>query len=169
MASTIREAALTASGAYVWRAAIIAAAFNLLLNPGIAWVTSQDWDFITTIGIGGYVAVVSMLMTVLVSVLGARRVRREVSARHHRPSGGTAWERRLLARLPSTPVVFGAVIGLAATMVVLFVSTVAGAFGFSGFSLGTFTVVMAVYGGALAFLTMRWTILRQLMELVPTR
>lgn len=158
---------LTASGAYVWRAAVTAALFNLLLNPGVAWVTGRGRDFLPVPRLGLYVAVLSVGMSLLVSVLGARRVRREVEARHHTPTGGTAWEEELLAHLPANPAAFGVLLGLAATMAALVVFTVAGALGFSGFSIATFSIVVSAYSGALAFVVMRWTILRQLMELAP--
>lgn len=147
----------------------MAALVNMVLNPGVAWVTNLGWDFLPVPRVAFYVTAVSACVSILVSVLGARRVRREVEERHHVPGGGTAWEKQLIERLPAKPVVFGAALGLAATVVVLVVFTVVTAFGFSGFSIVAFSIVVSAYTGALAFVVMRWTILRQLMELVPVR
>ncbi|HEX6874489.1 MAG TPA: hypothetical protein VF165_02420 [Nocardioidaceae bacterium] len=150
--------------AYVWRAAIIAAVVNVVLNPGVAWLETRELDFVSAARIAAYLVLATMVLCLLISTLGARRVHRELRSGHPTPHGGTAEEKRLLAKLPATPWLFGLLLGLAFAVVAIVVIAVVELLDFHGFAFGTFVTFMVCYTGGLAFLVMRWTIVRQLME-----
>lgn len=150
--------------AFVWRAAIVAALVNLALNPVVFWLEHQQLGFIPASKVARYAAVAAVLVAVLVCVVGARRVGREIRA-GHRPRGGTAEEGRLLRLLPANPWLFGLALGAVVAVATTFVFGVLAVLGLTGLSYGAFVTFVALYSGGLAFVSMRWTILRQLMEL----
>jgi hypothetical protein len=154
------------AGSFVWRAAIGAAVVNVALNPGVAWVANGGADFVPAGRVTAYVLVVSIVVTLLVSLLGARRAHHRV-AQHHTLQEGSAWERHLVSGLPAPAWSFGLLLGVLLGLAAALVLSVMGVFGWSGLSFGAFSATIAVYTGAVAFLVMRWVILRQLMTRAP--
>lgn len=151
------------SGAYIWRAALVAAIVNGVLNPTVALIGSSGTHFVPVVLFTLDLMLSSMAVSLFVSVFGARRLRHELETGHRPPHGGAEWERHLLERLPERPGEFGLLLGAAVALVAAVVLILLGLLGFSGFAFGTFGTFMAVYTGALAFVTMRWIIVRQLM------
>lgn len=150
--------------AYVWRAAIIAAVVNLLLNPGVAWVESRGLDFIPVTKILLYVAVATIPLCLLTSTAGAHRLHHEMRTGHRPFHGGTAEEKHLLAGFPAKPWAFGLSLGAFISAFACLVLAMLELLGLHGFTYGNFVTFMALYTGALAFLSMRWTIVRQLVD-----
>ncbi len=151
------------SGAYIWRAALIAAIVNAALNPTVTLIGSRGIHFVSVFLFTLDLVLSSIAVASFVSVFGARRLRHELESGHRTPHGGTEWERHLLERLPRRPWEFGVLLGSTVALVAAVVLTVLGLLGFTGFAFGTFGTFMAVYTAALAFVAMRWTIVRQLM------
>lgn len=148
----------------MWRAAIAAAIVNVVLSPGVSWIGRGGREFVPVWILMPCVAVAGLVLPLLISELGAHRLRRELRTGHRPPRGGTAEEKRLLAKLPATPWQFGVVLGVVVAALACLVVAVMAAFGFHGFAYGTFVTFMAFYTGGVAFLVMRWVIVRELME-----
>jgi len=151
--------------AYVWRAAIVAAAVNLVLNPAV--VIIGEVRFVPLVAMMVYVDLATVAVCVAVSLLGAHRLRRELSRGHHTLHAGAAWERRLLEGTPANPWAFGALLGLGLTFLASVVLTTLGILGLSGFVYATFVPFVAFYSAAVAFVAMRWTLVRGLLERTP--
>ena len=152
---------------YVWRAAIIAAAFNALLNPSVVLLGNLHIGFMPI----RYVILDALLSSVgvalVVAFFGVRRVRRAFKHREPVvPHSGTALERRLIAELPGSAWAFATVIGVAAAALLTLVLVVLGLLGLDGLAFADFSLFISLYTGALAFVVMRWTILRELMARV---
>ena len=150
-------------GAYIWRAALVAAIVNGVLNPTVALIGSTGIHFVSVALFTLDLVVSSVAVSLFVSVFGARRLHHELRSGHRTPHGGTEWERNLVERLPARPWEFGLLLGATVALVTAAVLTLLGLLGFSGSTFATFGASTAVYTGALAFVAMRWTIVRQLM------
>lgn len=157
---------------YIRKQATVAAIFNVVLNPLLAWLINRGTDFIPLWASNGIVvdlALTAVILSVLVAYFMARGLRQDLGAGHITTGGESPHVGRLLARLPSRGTTLGLLIGVGVAIVVILVCWLLHALGASGLSLATYIVFKAAYGGVLGYVVARWVILRLLLDTSSAR
>jgi hypothetical protein len=152
---------------YIRSAGLGAAVPNMVINPAIAWLTNRRMEAVPLIGSGSVVmdtAITCVLMTLIVALFTASATRRGIETGHVIGSAGLPRSWGLLSRLPQQGWALGLTLGVG------FACTVApltfGLFsllGVASLPFAGFAVFKAVYTPLIAFVVVRWVILRQLL------
>lgn len=152
---------------YVRRQATIAAIFNVVLNPLIAWLGHRGTASLPLGGSNGIavdLAVTSLVLSLLVALFMTRGLREQLEAGHVTTSDGAPRVEGWLARLPGRGWVLGLLLGGAAAVVAVVACGLLVLVGVSEVSLGAYLVLKALYCGLLGYLVARWVLLRQVLD-----
>lgn len=157
--------ATTAS--FIRKTGIIAAIFNIVLNPFFAWLSNMGMAEVPLAAGGGLAmdtALTCLIMSFLISLFVSADTRRALKTGQLIVANGQpACAGGLLCRLPGRPWLFGLLVGLGAAIVVTpFMVGLFYLLGVESFSFIAFALFKAIYTPLLAYVVARWVILRKL-------
>jgi hypothetical protein len=157
--------------AFIRTQGITCAVINVVLNPVVVWLGNRQMNFTPLWGGNSIVvdtAVTSVVLSLLVALFTASRVRQALDTGGIEVSAGSPRAGRLLSYLPREAWALGLLLGLGiACILTPLTFGLWHALGFSGLPFAGFALFKAMYTGPLGFVVTRWVILRQLLDHCP--